>query len=188
MFACDQEDVRPDLMCLGKGLTGGYLPVAATLATDEIHEAFLGEHSETKTFFHGHTFTGNPLGCAAALATISKFEKDATLEALQSKIAHLSRALGKISELDHVGDVRQCGFIAAIELVANKKSKHPFPVEDRIGARVCSQARQRGLLVRPLGDTIVIMPPLVIDLTDLDTLLQIVQETIQSVTGGSAGG
>ena len=188
MFACDQEDVRPDLMCLGKGLTGGYLPVAATLATDEIHEAFLGEHSETKTFFHGHTFTGNPLGCAAALATISKFEKDATLEALQPKIAHLSRALGKISELDHVGDVRQCGFIAAIELVANKKSKRPFPVEDRIGTRVCSQARQRGLLVRPLGDTIVIMPPLVIDLPDLDTLLQIVQEAIQSVTGGSAGG
>jgi adenosylmethionine-8-amino-7-oxononanoate aminotransferase len=188
MFACDQENVCPDLMCLGKGLTGGYLPVAATLATDEIYEAFLGDHSEARTFYHGHTFTGNPLGCAAALATISKFEKDGTVEALQPKIAHLSKHLSRFSELDSVGDVRQCGFIAAIELVADRTSKRPFPAEDRVGARVCAEARRRGLLVRPLGDTIVIMPPLVIDLPDLDTVLQIIREAILAVTGEITSG
>jgi adenosylmethionine-8-amino-7-oxononanoate aminotransferase len=188
MFASERESVSPDLMCLGKGLTGGYLPVAATLATDEIYEAFLGDHGEARTFYHGHTFTGNPLGCAAALATISKFEKDGTIEALQPKIAHLSKKLSRFSELDRVGDVRQCGFIAAIELVADKTSKRPFPAEDRVGARVCAEARQRGLLVRPLGDTIVIMPPLVIDLPDLDTVLQIIREAILAVTGETTSG
>ena len=186
MFACERENVAPDLLCLGKGLTGGYLPLAATLATDEIYNAFLGDYADMKTFFHGHTYTGNPLGCAAALATLEKFETDRTLEKLQSKIAHLADQLARFRTLKHVGDVRQTGFIAALELVSNRASKTPYPFEDRIGHRVCDIARQNGLLIRPLVNTIVLMPPYAISKREIDHMLDIVFSAIQTVTEGDA--
>ena len=186
MFACERENVSPDLLCLGKGLTGGYLPVAATLATDEIYSAFLGDYAEMKTLFHGHTYTGNPLGCAAALATLEKFETDRTLENLQPKIAHLADQLERCSALPHIGDIRQTGFIAAIELVADKATKTPYPFEDRIGHRVCDIARQNGLLIRPLVNTIVLMPPFAISNREIACMLDITRHAIQTVTEGDA--
>ena len=182
MFACEKEEVSPDILCLGKGLTGGYLPVAATLATDEIYNAFLGDYTELKTFFHGHTYTGNPLGCAAALATLDLFEKNKTLDLLQPKIERLRTGLSRFKPLEHVGDIRQCGFIAAIELVINKSSRRTYPWEDRVGIQVCQETRKHGVLVRPLGNTLVLMPPLAIPEKDLDLLLNTLYESIVAVT------
>ncbi len=185
MFACQQEGVAPDLLCLGKGLTGGYLPVAATLATDDVYNAFLGEYTDLKTFFHGHTYTGNPLGCAAALATLEVFEEARTLDVLRPKIDRLRQGLSRFESLAHVGDIRQCGFIAAVELVANRASRRPYPLKDRIGARVCREARNRGLLIRPLGNTIALIPPLSIPEPELQRLLDITFESIRTVTEAS---
>lgn len=184
MFACEHEDVAPDLLCLGKGLTGGYLPVAATLATDEIYNAFLGDYAEMKTFFHGHTYTGNPLGCAAALATIEKFEADRTLEKLQSKIAYLADQLHRFRDLAHVGDVRQRGFIVAVDLVLDRANKTPYPFEDRMGHQVCDVARENGLLIRPLVNTIVLMPPYAVTKDEIDYMVDIIFDAIQVVTEG----
>jgi len=183
MFACEQEEVQPDLLCIGKGITGGYLPVAATLATTDIYNAFLGDRS--RTFYHGHTYTGNPIGCAAALASIAKMETDDTLGKLQPKIAHLAEGLKRFDSIDHVGDIRQRGFIAAVELVANRSSRRPFPPDDLIGARVCGHARELGVLLRPLGGTIVLMPPLTISNEDLDFLLDVTQKSITFVLPNS---
>ncbi len=182
MFACLHEDVAPDIMALSKGVNGGYMPLAATLATDEIYNAFLGKYAELKTFFHGHTYTGNPLGCAAALASLELFEKEHILENLEPKIDHLRAKLKRFELLEHVGDVRQCGLIAAIELVRDKSSKEPYPWEVRVGNRVCLEARKHGLLIRPLGHIIVIMPPLSIRVDELSKMLDIIYESIQVVT------
>jgi len=182
MFACEHEDVSPDMICLGKGLTGGYLPVAATLTTDEIYNAFLGEYRDMKTFFHGHTYTGNPLGCAAALATLDLFEQDQTLEKLQDKIAFLTKQLERFHHLNHVGNIRQCGFILAIELVANKQEKTPYPFEDRIGYQVCKIAQEKGLLMRPLVNTLVLMPPFAITNDEIAHMLDIVYNAICDIT------
>jgi len=183
MFACEHEDVTPDLMCLGKGITGGYLPVAATLATREIYEAFLGEYGELKTFFHGHTYGGNPLGCAAALASLAVFEEEQTISNLPPKIARLSEHLARIAELPHVGDVRQCGMMAGIELVADKATAEPFDFRAKRGYRVCAAAREKGVWLRPLGDVIVIMPPLAITLEELDQVCQAAEYGIRVATG-----
>lgn len=159
MFAYEQEKVTPDLVALAKGLTGGYLPLAATLASPEIFEAFLGDYSELKTFFHGHSYTGNALGCAAALASLKIFETDHTLErnaALAEKLRALS---AKFWEHPNVGDVRQEGLILAVELVRDFATREPFPFAERIGHRVCEAARAHGLLTRPIGDVLVLMPP-----------------------------
>lgn len=185
MFACEKEGVSPDILCLGKGLTGGYLPVAATLTTGGIFDAFLGEDSEGKTFFHGHTYTGNPLGCAAALAAIERFESRNVLASLQPRIERLARGLERFRTLPHVGDVRRCGFIAGIELVADSAGGRPYPTSERVGNRVCGEARKRGLLIRPLGDTIVLMPPLAISDRDLEELLDIACESIRAVTNAA---
>ena len=182
MFACEQENVTPDILCLGKGLTGGYLPVAATLVTDEIYNAFLGEYTELKTFYHGHTYTGNPLGCAAALATLNLFEKQKTLEKLSPKIEYLRQSLTRFETLSYVGDIRQRGFIAAIELVADRETRTPFPWQDKIGIQVCQEARNKGLLIRPLINTIVLMPPLNISGNDLQHMLDITYNAIHTVT------
>ena len=182
MFACLHEDVVPDIMALSKGINGGYMPLAATLATEEIYNTFLGEYSQLKTFFHGHTYTGNPLGCAAALASMELFEKEHILENLEPKINHLRAKLKSFESLNHVGDVRQCGLIAAIELVKDKSTKEPYPWEERMGIKVCLEARKRGLLIRPLGHIIVIMPPLIIKIHEIDRLLDIIHESIQIVT------
>src|SRR3989339_1293840 len=173
MFACEHEGVSPDIMCVAKGLTGGYLPVAATLTTDEIYNAFLGSYESKKTFFHGHTYTGNPLGCAAAIANLEIFEKEKTLQKLQPKIKFMKKSLEKFKQLKHVGEIRQCGFMVGIELVSDKK---------RVGHQVILEARKRGAILRPLGDVIVLMPPLGITLQELKKLLEITYEAIKKIT------
>jgi adenosylmethionine-8-amino-7-oxononanoate aminotransferase len=180
MFACEHEQVQPDIMCLAKGITGGYLPLAATLTTQEIFDAFLGESEEFKTFFHGHTYTGNALACAAAIASLELFEENRILELLPAKIDLIADYLKKIAVLDFVGDVRQCGLMAGIEIVKDKKTKELFPYEKLIGTKVCAAMRPKGAMTRPLSDVIVLMPPVAIDLPLLRKLLDIVYDTIKN--------
>ncbi len=170
LFACAREEVAPDFLCLAKGITGGYLPLAATLTTEEVFAAFLGPAHAGRTFHHGHTYTGNPLGAAAALASLELFESSRVLEALPEKAERLRTHLARMAELPCVGDVRQRGLMAGVELVEDKPSKRPFPPELRAGARVCRLLRERGVLLRPLGDVVVVLPPLAIDLSSLDHL------------------
>jgi adenosylmethionine---8-amino-7-oxononanoate aminotransferase len=169
LFACSQEDVVPDFLCLAKGLTGGYLPLAATLTTEEVYAAFLGPPEQGRTFYHGHTYTGNPLGAAAALANLDLLESG-VLDALPAKVEHLRVQLQRLAELPCVGEVRQRGLMAGVELVQDRPSKRPFPPADRAGARVCRLAREGGVLLRPLGDVVVVMPPLAIEPPLLDRL------------------
>jgi adenosylmethionine-8-amino-7-oxononanoate aminotransferase len=187
MFACQEEGVSPDLMCLAKGLTGGYLPLAATLATEEIYAAFLGEYAEFKTFFHGHTYTGNPLAAAVGLASLEVFQKDRVLEGLAPKRELLSRRLAEMAAHPHVGDVRQRGLMVGIELVKDKGTREPFPAALRAGHRVILEARKLGAILRPLGDVIVLMPPLCITLEELEELCRITYEAIRRGTGAEQG-
>jgi adenosylmethionine-8-amino-7-oxononanoate aminotransferase len=181
MFACEQEDVVPDFLCLAKGLTGGYLPLAATLTTERVHDAFLGEPAEYRTFFHGHTYTGNPLACAAALATLEAFEQERTLERLQPKAALLEQILRDLVEpLPHVAEVRRCGLMCGIELGPG------YDAAERMGHRVTLAARARGAIVRPLGDVVVLMPPLSIEPDVLEELVEIVADSIAEATGAGA--
>lgn len=182
MFACEHEGVVPDLMALSKGITGGYLPLAVTLTTQTIYEAFLGEYDEFKTFFHGHSYTGNPLGCAAAIANLDIFEKEKTLENLQPKIQFSAKYIKPWSRWKHVGEIRQTGFVIAIELVADKRNKTPYPLEKRIGTLVCREAKSRGLILRPLGNVIFLMPPLSISMGDLEEMLSITGASIKKIT------
>jgi adenosylmethionine---8-amino-7-oxononanoate aminotransferase len=175
MFACEHEGVAPDLLCLAKGITGGYLPLAATLATERIYEGFLGEFEELRTFFHGHTYTGNPLACAAALATLDVFEEERTLERLATKIALLGDLLRPLVDHPAVSEVRRCGFMVGIELL-------DFPLSARMGHRVTLEARRRGAIVRPLGDVVVVMPPLAISVGELRRLVAIVSDAIEAAT------
>ena len=181
MFACKKEKVNPDIMVVAKGITGGYLPLAATIVSQEIFNAFLGEYKEKKTFFHGHTYTGNQLCCSAALANLKIFKKEKVLKKLQPKIKLLSKELEKFKELPHVGEVRQCGFIAGIELVKDKKTKEEYKYEEKIGIKVCMNVRKYGLILRPLGNVIVIMPPLSINENDLKRMLKITYDSICEV-------
>jgi len=182
MFACEHERVLPDIIAMAKGITGGYLPLAATLTTEDIYRGFLGEYRELKTFFHGHTYTGNPLACAAAIANIDLFKKERTLQNLQPKIMLLKKELKRFAELEHVGDIRQKGFMVGIELVKNKETKRPYPLEEKIGIRVIQEARKHGLIIRPLGSVVVLMPPLSISTRELKRLLEIVYGAIKTVT------
>ncbi len=183
MFACQQEDVTPDLLCLAKGLTGGYMPVAATLATDAIWQAFLGTYAESKTFFHGHTYGGNPLGSAVALATLDVFDEERTLERLPAKIARLADHLARIARNPHVGDVRQCGLIGAVELVRDRATREAYPWEEKRGLAVCDWARTQGVLLRPLGNVLVIIPPLSVTDEELDRIARAVEGGIQVTLG-----
>jgi adenosylmethionine---8-amino-7-oxononanoate aminotransferase len=178
MFACEHEGVSPDFMCVAKGITGGYLPLAATLTTERVYEGFLGRHEEFRTFFHGHTYTGNPLACAAALATLRLFEQERTLEVLQEKIALLGSLLEPVAAMPGVAEVRRRGFMVGIELDG-------FPVEARAGHQVTLAARRRGAIIRPLGDVVVLMPPLAIAEPDLRRLVEITAEAIDEVTSGA---
>ena len=173
MFACEQEGVSPDLLCLAKGLTGGYLPLAATLATERIYEAFLGGTSDFKTFFHGHTYTGNPLACAAAIASLDVFERERTLVRIQPKIRLLSGWLAQVDRMPEVKEVRQRGLMVGIDL-----GEHDPKL--RLGHRVVLEARRRGVIVRPLGDVIVLMPPLSISKRDLRRLVEVVGQSIRA--------
>jgi adenosylmethionine---8-amino-7-oxononanoate aminotransferase len=179
LFACSQEDVVPDFLCLAKGLTGGYLPLAATLTTEEVYAAFLGRAEEGRTFYHGHTYTGNPLGAAVALANLELLQNAGTLEALPAKIDRLRSHLERMAQLPHVGDIRQRGLMAGIELVEDRATKQRFPAERRMGAQVCQAARAQGVLLRPLGDVIVVMPPLAIDISLLDRLCEVLYNCVK---------
>lgn len=182
MFACQQEGIVPDFMAVAKGITGGYLPLAATLTTEQVFKAFCGEYKDKITFFHGHTYTANPLACAAALANLGIFEKDKTLEKLRDKIAFLNKGLREFRRLHHVGDIRQLGFMVGIELVKDPDTKEPYPYEEKIGVRVIQEARKRGLILRPLENVIVLMPPLSMSETELEQLLQITYDSIKVIT------
>ncbi len=173
MFACEQEDVAPDLLCMAKGISAGYLPLAATLTTEEIYDAFLGAPAEQRTFFHGHTYTGNPLACAAALASLDVFERERTIEAMQPKIRLLEELLAAIEAMPEVAEVRWRGFMIGIDL-----GEHDPDL--RLGHRVTLEARERGAIVRPLGDTVVVVPPLSISAAELRALLAITTESIEA--------
>jgi adenosylmethionine---8-amino-7-oxononanoate aminotransferase len=180
MFACEQERVAPDFLCLGKGLTGGYLPLAATLTTEEVYEGFLGAHTDYRTFFHGHTFTGNPLGCAAALASLDVFRREQTLLRLQPKIRLLGELLSELAAMPEVAAVRGRGFMVGIDLGEHEPAL-------RLGHRVTVAARGAGAIVRPLADTVVLMPPLAISKADLRRLVEITAAAIRSAHASAYG-
>ncbi|VBB07446.1 aminotransferase class-iii [Lucifera butyrica] len=186
MFACEHEDVSPDLMALSKGITGGYLPLAATLTTDEIYNAFLGEMSDKKTFYHGHSYTGNPLACAAAVANLRIFQNEKVIEALPAKVETIRRYLTPLRQLAHVGDVRQCGLIVGIELMADPANKVPYAWHCGMGAQVCMKAREYGLFIRPVGDVVVFMPPLSTTHAELKHMLQIICRSVEEATSREA--
>jgi len=181
MFGCEHEGISPDLMCVAKGITGGYLPLAATFATQQIFDAFLADPSEGKTFYHGHTYTGNPLACAAALASLDLFERNRLVASVATKAQSLSRMLDDLRPLPHVADVRQRGFMVGIELVEDKRTKRPFDPKRRLGAEICTRLRSHGVILRPLGDVIVLMPPLAMGLDDLKRLVEAVRLEIQEL-------
>ena len=185
MFACEHAGITPDLMCLGKGISGGYLPLAATLATEEVFEAFLAPYEEFRAFFHGHTYTGNALACAVGLASLRLFDDEQTLARLGPKIARLHERLATdVAYLPHVGEVRQQGIMVGIELVQERPTRAPYPPAARIGQRVVRAARARGVVLRPLGNTIVLMPPLAIRPAELDELVDVTRDAIVEATGG----
>lgn len=183
MFASERAGVRPDLLCVGKGLTGGYLPLAATVATEELFRAFLAPYEEFATFFHGHTYTGNPLACAAGLASLEVFEKERTLDNVAACAAALAARLERdVAPLEHVADVRQRGLMVGIELAADRRTRASYAPRERVGYRVCLRAREHGVLIRPLGDVVVLMPPLAIRPAELDHLVDATAASIRAVT------
>ena len=183
LFACEQEEVVPDFLCLAKGLTGGYLPLAATLTTDAVYESFLGPFESKRTFFHGHSYTGNPLACAAALASLRLFDEDNTLDHARAMAQRLAEGLAPLAELPHAGDIRQRGLMIGIELVRDRKTKEEFPYADRVGHKVSLAARAHEVMLRPLGNVVVLMPPLSIKPAEVDFLVDGVRESIIEATG-----
>ncbi len=184
MFACEHDGIRPDFLCLAKGITGGYLPLAATLTTDKVYRNFLGRYDQYKAFFHGHTYTGNQLGCAAALASLDIFKNEKVLKRMVPKVRLFSKLLQGISALEQVGDVRHIGLIAGIELVKERNKKTPYPPGKRIGKEVCTAALEEGLIIRSIGDVIILMPPLSIKESELKGMVTVVRRCIETVTHG----
>ncbi len=184
MFACEHEGVSPDLMCIAKGLTGGYLPLAATLATEQIYAAFLGEYRDVKTFFHGHSYTANPLTCAVALANLDIFERERVIEGLAPKIEAVGEGLSAFRALPHVGEIRHCGLMAGIELVRDRETRELYAWEEAMGVRACRRARRYGLITRPLGNTVVFMPPLASTVKELREMLAIIHRAVREETEG----
>ncbi len=184
MFACEHDGVTPDMMVLGKGMTGGYLPLSATITTDEIYEEFLGEHEESKTFFHGHSYAGNPLSCAAAKGNLEAFRNNATLSLLPEKIEFLESELREFEGLSHVGNVRNKGFMVGIELVRDRETAEPYEYSENMGRKVADRALRHGVLIRPLGNVVVLMPPVGIPTEDLRKLLRATYLSIKEATEG----
>ena len=182
MFACQQEDVIPDFLALAKGITGGFLPLGATLTTERVFHAFLGKAAEMKTFYYGHSYCGHPLGCATALASLHVFDQENTLANLQPKISHLATLLDSLraAHPQHIAATRQLGLIAAIDLMADAPNGTAFPPHAQTGAQVCRAARAHGLLTRPIRDTLVLMPPLTISLQELELPTQAISRAIHS--------
>jgi adenosylmethionine---8-amino-7-oxononanoate aminotransferase len=175
LFACEHEDVSPDFLALGKGLTGGYLPMSATLTTNKVWKAFLGEYAQSRSFSHGHTYGGNPLAAAAAIATLKVFEAEKTLESLESKASHLALLLEPLRAHPHVGDIRQKSLMAAIELVSDKRNKTGFAWTQRRGKAICDVAKRHGVWLRPIGNVIVVMPPLSITNEELTQIVDAIK-------------
>ena len=182
MFACEQAAIAPDLLLLGKGLTGGYLPLSVCLATDEIYQAFYGDYVGLKAFLHSHSYTGNPLACAAALATLAIFRDDDVLKRNKVLAAHMTRATARFADHPHVAEVRQTGMIVAIEMAQEKKSRTPYPWQERRGLAVYRHGLEHGALLRPLGDVIYFMPPYVINEEEIDLLARVAGEGINQAT------
>jgi len=182
MFACQQEDVVPDYLCLGKGLSGGYLPIAATITNETIYRAFLGAFHEGRTLHHGHTFSGNALACAAALASLDVFDDEQTLAKLPAKVARLGEHLCKLAEHPHVARTRQRGLIGVLELTPDKSSGLPYPALERRAWRVCRESIANGVWLRPLADVLYVMPPLAVSIDELDEIMTTLSAAIQKVT------
>jgi adenosylmethionine-8-amino-7-oxononanoate aminotransferase len=182
MFACEQEEVVPDILCLAKGITGGYLPLAATLTTAEIHDAFLGGPHGGRTFFHGHTYTGNPLACAAALASLDLFSRNDVLGNVRDNADRLRTRLRRLADHPHVGEVRQKGIMVGIELVQDRQTNEAFPAVQRMGHLVTLEARGRGVIIRPLGDVVVLMPAPAMPAELIDRLCDVAAQAIQAAT------
>ena len=181
LFACEQEGVSPDFLCVAKGLTGGYMPLAATLTTERVFEAFLGPPEAGRTFHHGHTYTGNPLGCAVALASLDLLQASTGLPALPEKVARLGMWLERLRDIPIVGDIRQRGMMVGVELVEDRESRRPFPPGRGMGYRVCRLCRERGVLLRPLGDVVVVMPPLAVTREEIDRIGATLEAAIRAV-------
>lgn len=182
MFACEHEEVSPDFLCLAKGLTAGYLPMAATLTTERVWNAFLGQHTDRRTFFHGHTYGGNPLAAAVGLASLDIFRDEQVLASLPPKIERLRGHAERLARLEHVGGVRQCGLLVGFDIVADKATAMAYPWQEKRGMQACLAARRHGALLRPLGDVVVIMPPLSISLDELDALAAATEAGIREAT------
>jgi adenosylmethionine-8-amino-7-oxononanoate aminotransferase len=183
MFACEHDGVTPDLLALAKGMTGGFLPMAATLATERVFEGFLGAPDAGRQLYHGHSYSGNALGCAATLANLDVFEEEKVLERVARSSARLARELASLRALPAVGDVRQRGLMAGVELVRDRASRARFDAADRVGHLVCMAIRARGVILRPLGDVIVLMPPLSVTEAEIAHLVDALRESIAEVTG-----
>ena len=186
LFACHKEHVQPDFLALGKGLTGGYLPMAATLTTQPVFDAFLGEYEEFKTFFHGHSFTGNQIGAAAARASLELLESDNCFRARRRLEQDLAGELQQLWRFPMVGDVRQVGLVAGIELVKNWRTREPFDLAQRVGIRVCEAMARRGVLTRPIGNVVVLMPPYCTTSRQMCQMVLALREALREVGGGSA--
>lgn len=184
LFASHHERVQPDFLCLAKGLTGGYVPMAATLTTQAVFDAFLGEYEEFKSFFHGHSFTGNQVGSAAALASLSLLESERCQRQRRILETELSAALSDLWSSAVVGDVRQVGLVAGVELVRDWRTREPFDLRERAGIRVCEAMARRGVLTRPVGNVIVLMPPYITTVRQLRTMVTVLVEAIDEVLGG----
>lgn len=185
LFACHHEDVQPDFLCVAKGLTGGYLPMAATLTTQTVFNAFLGRYDEFKTFFHGHSFTGNQLGAAAALASLEILQSQKSVQSRHRLEINLHRELQSLWNLPHVGDIRQVGLVAGIELVKNWQTRKPFDLRERVGIRTCEAMARRGVLTRPVGNVIVLMPPYCTTPAETHEIVTALRESVNEVTGNA---
>lgn len=188
MWACDNEGISPDLMTLSKGITGGYLPLGATLTTDEIYDAFLGEPTEYKTFYHGHSYTGNPLACAAGIASLEIFKKEDVIANLPPKMDVIAKHMEKMNKMKYVGDARQCGMLAGIELMRDKATKEPFAAELLMAGGICQAARKYGLIVRNIGDVIIFMPPLASTKEEIEIMLDKLEQAMEEVFSKVASG
>jgi len=182
MFACEQASIAPDFLCLSKGLTGGALPLSAVLTTDTVYEVFLGDYAANNAFLHSHTFSGNPIACAAALASLSIFRDEPVLERNRELASHLARRLEALRDHPHVANLRQTGWIAAFDVVERKDSRSPYPSSERRGLRFYRHALSRGVLLRPLGDTVYFLPPYCIDENDIDLMVDAAVESVAAAT------
>jgi adenosylmethionine-8-amino-7-oxononanoate aminotransferase len=182
LFACEQAGIRPDFMCLSKGLTGGYLPLSVVLTTDAIYEAFYDEYVKLNAFLHSHSYTGNALACAAALATLEIFKQDPVLERNRSLAQQFAQATAPLTDHPHVAEVRQRGMITAFEMVRDKRAREPYPWQERRGLSVYRHALARGVLLRPIGNVVYFMPPYIIEPEHIELMVQVAREGLELAT------